>query len=108
MPAKRFVSVPDCCRDGRVEEEKTLSSSRYNISQCPNCGWPKIAVRVTSWADFHDGEPDCFDDEDIGYVEPIAGAEAFCRRCNHNWVIVDRTTIEEIGSRFRPANDGFQ
>jgi hypothetical protein len=64
--------------------------SCYNIDECPNCGYTRIAVQVTSWADFHHGEPDCFDDEDIDYVDPIAGGEAFCRRCNHNWRIESR------------------
>ena len=87
---------------------------RYNIDRCPNCGWPKIAVRVTSWADFHNGRPDCFDDEDIGYVDPIEGGEAFCRRCGHNWIIVIRAAIAnsdedpaEIGCGFNPANDSL-
>lgn len=57
------------------------------VGCCPYCGHNRVAARVVTWADFNDGRPYKFDEEDIEYVEPITGASAICRCCASEFTI---------------------
>jgi hypothetical protein len=51
--------------------------------RCPKCKSSDLAIRVETWANYSEGEPDGFDDEDLAYVEPQP--ERVCRNCQHTW-----------------------
>lgn len=52
---------------------------------CPKCGCDHVAAEVTAWADFKDGKPVGFDEEDVAHVVPLPEGDRICRACQHMW-----------------------
>jgi hypothetical protein len=57
------------------------------LSKCPKCGCERIAVQVITWANYENGAPVDFDDDEIDNVEaaPADNAVAVCHECQHQW-----------------------
>lgn len=84
--------MPDSTDLADAEAVRLKSDPGGTVERCPHCGSDRLAVRVLSWANYRRGRPCGFDREDIGYVEPIAGAEAVCRCCFSGFTIAGKAS----------------